>query len=53
MKEYEKYCPICGKIIIASNIEEVESGEHDGYIFVHDDIDHSENDIVALSHGIN
>jgi hypothetical protein len=53
MKEYEEYCPICERVITASNIEEAESGEHDGYIFVHDDIIHSDDDLDALSYGIN
>lgn len=47
------YCPICQRNITAQNIEEVESGEHDGYIFVHDDVSHDDSDIDALSSGIN
>jgi len=47
------YCPVCGRNIEANNIDEVESGEHVGYIFVHDDIDHEESDIDALFNGIN
>ena len=49
----ELYCPICSKTLTAVNIDEVESGEHDGYIFVHDDVDHEESDIDALMNGIN
>jgi hypothetical protein len=47
------YCPICQRVIIALNIEEVRSGEHDGYVFVHDDIPHEDSDIDALAAGIN
>ena len=50
-KEGEIYCPICG-VIVAENIEEVESGEHDGYLFVHDDIVHDDDDIDALENGV-
>ena len=51
-KEGEIYCPICQRVIIASNIEDVESGEHDGYLFVHDDIVHDDDDIDALENGV-
>ena len=53
MIDSEMYCPICGRTIVASNIEEVESGEHDGFLFVHDDIDHSDSDMQALEARIN
>lgn len=46
------YCPICGRDIYPDNAAEVESGEHGGYIYVHDDISHSEEDIAALWVGI-
>ena len=49
----EIYCPICQRTLTAENTDEVESGEHDGYIFVHDEIDHEESDIDALMSGIN
>ena len=48
----EKYCPVCARNIIPSNIEEVRRGEHDGFIYVHDDIDHADSDIEALEKGI-
>jgi len=48
----EQYCPICGRIIIADNISEVESSEHAGYLFVHDDIVHTESDMYALWRGL-
>lgn len=35
-----QYCPYCKRDIEASNVDEVESGEHDGFIFVHD------NDVI-------
>lgn len=34
------YCPFCAKHIIASNIPDVQSGYHTGYIFSHDDVYH-------------
>ena len=48
----EQYCPICGRIIIADNISEVESGEHTGYLFIHDDVVHTEEDMEALWRGL-
>ena len=32
----EEYCPICQRVIVASSIKEFESGEHEGYVFIHD-----------------
>ena len=52
LEEYEKYCPICGRVLTASNIEEVRNGEHESYIFVHDDIPHEDGDIEALKQGV-
>ena len=52
LKNCEVYCPICARVIVAENIEEVESGEHDGYLFVHDDIVHDDDDIDALENGV-
>lgn len=46
------YCPVCGIDIKASNIDEVESGSHKGYIFIHDKMIHSESDMDALSNGV-
>ena len=51
-KDGEKYCPICARVIVAENIKKVESGEHDGYLFVHDDIVHDDDDIDALANGV-
>lgn len=48
----EIYCPICGRLIAPENKTEVESGEHDGFIYVHDAIDHGDDDIEALENGI-
>ncbi len=39
----KKYCPFCKRDIEPINIEEVESGEHDGFIYVHDDIEHDDD----------
>ena len=51
-KEGEIYCPICQRVIIASNIDDVENGNDDGYLFVHDDIVHDDDDIDALENGV-
>lgn len=47
------YCPICERELKASNYIEVQNNLHDGYIFVHDAIDHDDSDIDALESGIN
>lgn len=51
-KDGFQYCPVCGRTIEASNREEVESGDHSGYLFVHDDIVHDDSDLKALWAGI-
>lgn len=43
------YCPICAKLIEPENREEV---EHDGFLYVHDDVFHGDDDIVALENGV-
>ena len=48
-----QYCPICERDIVPDNILEVFSGEHEGFLFVHEDIEHSDEDIKALESGIN
>jgi len=48
----EIYCPICRRVIVADNIKEIKSGEHDGYIFVHDEVPHADEDIETLSRGM-
>ena len=53
MKIYEIYCPICGRYITADNKADVDSGVCDAYIFIHDNIAHSDDDIDALSNLIN
>ena len=53
MNEHIKYCPVCQRHITAENRREVESGEHDSYIFVHDDVLHEDAEIEALENGIN
>jgi hypothetical protein len=47
------YCPICARYVFASNAAKVLNGDHDSYIFVHDNIDHDDTDIEALSNNIN
>lgn len=46
------YCPVCGRDIEPENLDEVELGEHDGFIYVHDDIEHGEDDLSALLSGV-
>ena len=43
-----KYCPICQRNIEPSNKEEVDKVLHDGYIYVNDDIVHTDDYIEAL-----
>jgi len=52
LKDCEQYCPICARVIVAENAEEVENGDDDGYLFVHDDIVHDDDDIDALTNGV-
>jgi hypothetical protein len=47
------YCPVCERALFAANALEVEEGEDESYIFIHDNITHSESDMVALGNGIN
>lgn len=53
VKAWEMYCPVCACIIEASNIAQVSDGDHDSYIFVHKDIVHSDDDLSAISNGMN
>lgn len=46
------YCPICGRTIVAVNIEDVENGDDESYLFVHDDIVHTDSDLDALHVGL-
>jgi len=46
------YCPVCQRELDAINTERVNEGLDDSYIFVHDDIEHADNDIEALSYGV-
>lgn len=38
-----KYCPFCQRNIEPCNTDEYESGEHDGLIYVHDDVAHDDD----------
>jgi len=51
-EEWEQYCPVCSRVITANNIDEVLDGRHNGYVFVHDDIVHDDDDMEALYKGI-
>ena len=46
------YCPICEKTIEASNLEDITNFQHTGMIFLHEDVFHSDEDMEALSYGI-
>lgn len=48
-----KCFPICQRNIEPANKKEVDSGEHVGYIYAHDDVPHSDDDIEELENGIN
>lgn len=50
MEKSEIYCPVCGRTIKAINSDEFDRTEHDGYIFVHDEIPHDNSDIDALEY---
>lgn len=43
----EIYCPICGRYLVPVNPE-----SKNGFVYVHDDIEHSDEDLVALEEGI-
>ena len=47
-----KYCPVCARHIEAENKAEVEAGEHSCYVFVHDDVPHTSEELRALALGI-
>ena len=42
------YCPKCDSELTATNIEDVVNGEADGYVFVHNDIVHTQADLDAI-----
>lgn len=46
MSNIGKYCVYCKRIIEPCNKVEVELGEHDGYIYVHDAVEHP-NEYIA------
>ena len=50
--EYAIYCPVCGKTIEPDNVREVESGEDDSFIYIHDNITHYDSDLIALENGL-
>lgn len=47
------YSPICQRDIEPANKEDVETGHDESYIYVHNDLPHSEDEIEALKYGIN
>lgn len=46
------YCPVCARNIEPANADEVSSGEDESFIYVHDDLDHSDSDLEALNAGV-
>lgn len=48
MEDNQIYCPVCERVITA------EAKTHDGgYVFVHDEVVHSDSDVEALDYGVN
>lgn len=45
------YCHICGRDLYPENEAEVESGEHDFFIYVHDEVPH-DDDFYEWSNGL-
>ena len=45
-----EYCPECQRNIAPSNLLDVMSGDHDGCLFVHDDIVHSADTVGLVQH---
>ena len=52
LKPGEQYCPICERVVHAMNKEEVKKGIDIGYIYVHDDIIHTQDEVNALRYGV-
>ena len=38
-----EYCPFCADTIYPSNVDEFMAGEHDGFIYVHNDTQHDDD----------
>ena len=59
MNKVKVYCPVCGRDILAVDlltgeyIDVDNKSEEIRPIYLHDDIDHQEDDIEALQYGIN
>lgn len=45
---HEIYCGICDRHLEPSNLDEVYSGEDEGFIYIHDDIDHKEDKLEKV-----
>lgn len=52
LKEGTLYCPICGRNIAAANLSEVQNGKQVTYLYYHDALLHTNEDLVAMSSGI-
>lgn len=46
------YCPVCQKILEPSDLGELSDYQHTGMVYVHDEIVHTDEDMEALSYGI-
>lgn len=52
-REGWQYCPLCRRWLEAVNIEDVKKGRANSYVFVHDNVIHEPEDVIALAYGIN
>lgn len=52
MDKFEIYCPVCGRWLTPDNPLDVLVGIADSYVYVHDEIPHSDDDLEALERGV-
>ena len=48
----EIYCPVCSMVLQPLNFREVQEGDHDGYLYRHLGVKHTDSDVEALIIGI-
>jgi hypothetical protein len=46
------YCPICARLIVAANKDEVLAQQGLRFVFVHDERPHTDEDLIMLEHGV-
>ena len=46
------YCPICQKHLEPEDLGDITNYQHTGKIYLHEDVEHSDEDMEALSYGI-